>query len=93
MFEEAVKAAEQAVNIRRKLSEEDSSYIADLVDSASYLGVDLGNIGLYGQAVRVTQAAITIRRKLAEEDSKCIAALAYWVTFHKDLETKTVSKF
>jgi tetratricopeptide (TPR) repeat protein len=65
--EEALKATEEAVKIRRKLSEQNpQAFLPDLAGSLNSLGNRLSELGRREEALKATEEAVGIYRKLSE---------------------------
>lgn len=74
-FEEALKAAEQAESLWRKLAEgESDTYTANWAISLNNLGMSLTDVGRFEEGLEITQRAERIRRDLAEKQPNTYAA-------------------
>jgi tetratricopeptide (TPR) repeat protein len=66
--EEALQAAQEAVEIRRQLAaQRPDAFLPDLANSLNNLGVMLSEMGRRAEALQATQEAVEIRRQLAAQ--------------------------
>ncbi|KAJ7430133.1 hypothetical protein B0H11DRAFT_2211619 [Mycena galericulata] len=67
-YEDAVRADEEAVELRHTLVETDPTIRKDFAWSLHNLGNNLSNLGCYEDAVHADEEALEVRRKLMETD-------------------------
>ncbi|KAJ7508361.1 hypothetical protein B0H11DRAFT_2184851 [Mycena galericulata] len=74
--EDALRAEEEAVDLRHKLVAMEPSVSENLAESLHNLAIDLSAVGRHEDALRAAEEAVHLRRKLAETDPAVRTELA-----------------